>query len=170
MSRNEMQLENFLPAVVRRLADAMAANMSQRITGPFRLTMTEWRILLQLAEHEALTASDVVRYSGMEKSKVSRAVASLEKLGLVERQLAEDDHRVKLLRMTELGLRRYHALVPRALDWERELISGLEAAEYRDLMYLLDKLGRHLESMAARPEVPVASELAGGGGAQRQLR
>ena len=122
------------------------------------LTVTEWRILLHLAQQQALTASDIVRESGMEKSKVSRAVANLENLGLVERQLAEDDHRVKLLRMTELGKKRYHALVPRVLDWERELIAGLDAGEYRDLMYLLDKLGRHLNTMQELPEVPVAGE------------
>jgi DNA-binding MarR family transcriptional regulator len=159
MSRSDMQIDSFLPSLVRNLTDAMAANMSRRITGPFRLTMTEWRIMLHLAEHEALTASDIVRHSGMEKSKVSRAVANLESIGLVERQLAEDDHRVKLLRMTELGLKRYHALVPRVLDWERELIAGLDAGEYRDLMYLLEKLSKHLGSMQEAPEVPVASEL-----------
>lgn len=164
MSRSDMQVETFMPALVRNLVDAMGTNMSRRITGPFRLTMTEWRILLHLAEHEALTASDIVRHSGMEKSKVSRAVRSLENLGLVERQLAEDDQRVKLLRMTELGLKRYHALVPRVLDWERELIAGLEAGEYRDLMYLLDKLGKHLKTMEENPEVAVTRDLVAGGG------
>ena len=58
MARNELHLEHFLPNTIRELVDGMAANMSRRITGPFRLTMTEWRILLHLAEHEALTASN----------------------------------------------------------------------------------------------------------------
>ena len=153
MSRTELQLESFLPNILRELNDGMASNMSRRITGPFRLTMTEWRIMLHLADHEALTASDIVQHSGMEKSKVSRAVANLESLGLVERKVAEDDHRVKLLSMTELGRKRHRALVPRVLDWERELIEGLEVGEYRDLLYLLDKLGKHLELMHELPEV-----------------
>lgn len=153
MPRNEMHLESFLPNMFRELVDGMAANMSRRITGPFRLTMTEWRILLHLADHEALTASDIVDYSGMEKSKVSRAVANLESLELVERRVAEDDHRVKLLRMTATGRKRYQALVPRVLDWERELIAGLDSGEYRDLLFLLDKLGRHLKTMDELPEV-----------------
>jgi DNA-binding MarR family transcriptional regulator len=156
MPRNEMHLESFLPNMFRDLVDGMAANMSRRITGPFRLTMTEWRILLHLADHQALTASDIVQYSGMEKSKVSRAVANLESLDLVERRVAEDDHRLKLLRMTGTGRKRYQALVPRVLDWERELIEGLETGEYRDLLFLLDKLGRHLKTMQELPEVSVA--------------
>ncbi len=152
-------MDSFLPTVVRNLSEGMALSMSRRITGPFRLTFTEWRILLQLAEHEALTASDIVDYSAMEKSKVSRALAQLEAHGLVSRSVAEDDHRVKLLRLTETGLKRYRAIVPRVLDWERELIDGLEAAEYRDLMYLLDKLSKHLKGMLE----PVAEEEAGAG-------
>ena len=156
MPRNELHLESFLPNTFRDLVDGMAANMSRRITGPFRLTMTEWRILLHLADHEALTASDIVKYSGMEKSKVSRALANLESLDLVERRVAEDDHRVKLLRMTETGRKRYQTLVPRVLDWERELIEGLDAGEYRDLLYLLEKLGKHLKTMQELPEVAVA--------------
>lgn len=155
MSRTELQLESFLPAIIRSLDEGMATNMSRRITGPFRLTMTEWRILLFLAEHEALTASDIVQYTAMEKSKVSRAIANLESLGMIEREVAEDDQRVKLLRLTEKGIKRYHALVPRVLDWERELIDALDVSEYRDLLFILDKLGRRLRDMHQRSEVAV---------------
>ncbi len=155
MSRTELQLDSFLPAIIRSLDEGMAVNMSRRITGPFRLTMTEWRILLFLAEHEALTASDIVGYTAMEKSKVSRAIANLENLGMVEREVAEDDQRVKLLRLTEKGLKRYHALVPRVLDWERELIDALDVGEYRDLLFILDKLSRRLRDMHNEPEVNV---------------
>jgi len=37
--------------------------------------------------------------------------------------------------------------VPRVLDWEKELIAGLEVSEYRDLLYLLDKLNKRLKVM-----------------------
>lgn len=155
MSRTELQLDSFLPAIIRSLDEGMAANMSRRITGPFRLNMTEWRVLLFLAEHEAQTASDIVDYMAMDKSKVSRAIANLEDLQLIEREVAEDDQRVKLLRLTEKGLKRYHALVPRVLDWERELIDALDVSEYRDLLFILDKLARHLKQMHQLPEVSV---------------
>lgn len=147
MQRRELQLDQFLPNLIRSLSESMMGSMSRRINGPFRLTVTEWRILLQLAEHRALTASDIVNNSAMEKSKVSRAIANLEERDLVMRTVASDDHRVKRLSMTETGIKRYRALVPRILDWEKELIDGLEVSEYRDLLYLLDKLNRQLKSM-----------------------
>jgi DNA-binding MarR family transcriptional regulator len=152
MQRSELHIDSFLPTLIRNLSEGMALSMSRRITGPFRLTMTEWRILLQLAEHEALTASDIVDYSAMEKSKVSRAIKSLEARDLVTRQVAENDHRVKRLAMTETGRKRYRALVPRILDWEKELIEGLEVGEYRDLLYLLDKLQNRLQGLKEAPK------------------
>lgn len=158
MQRNELHLDNFLPNLIRSLSEGMTGSMSRRITGSFRLTVTEWRILLQLADHQALTASDIVQYSAMEKSKVSRAIANLEERGLVARKVANDDHRVKRLSMTETGLKRYRALVPRILDWERELIDGLEVSEYRDLLYLLDKLNRQLKTMHGAPSEHIRQE------------
>ncbi len=154
MKRSELHMDSFLPTLIRNLSEGMAASMGNRITGSFRLSETEWRILLQLAEHESLTASDIVHYSAMEKSKVSRALANLERLDLVERELSDTDHRVKQLRLTETGRKRYTALVPRVLDWERELIEGLEVSEYRDLLYLLEKLNRRLKTMLEEPRLP----------------
>jgi DNA-binding MarR family transcriptional regulator len=143
MNRSELHIDSFLPTLIRNLSEGMALSMSRRITGSFRLSETEWRILLQLAEHEALTASDIA----MEKSKVSRALAHLESRDLVVRKVSESDHRVKLLTMTETGRKRYTALVPRVLDWEKDLIDGLEVSEYRDLLYLLDKVKKLLGPM-----------------------
>ena len=154
MNRSELHMDSFLPTLIRNLSEAMAASMARRITGSFRLSETEWRILLQLAEHDSLTASDIVDYSAMEKSKVSRALANLEGLGVVVRKVAEDDHRVKVLSLTDLGRRRYTALVPRVLDWEKELIDALDVSEYRDLLYLLDKLKKRLKTMLEEPAEP----------------
>lgn len=145
MPRSELHMDSFLPSLIRNLSEGIALSMSRQITGPFRLTMTEWRILLQLAEHEALTASDIVNYSAMEKSKVSRAIKNLEARDLVTRQVAANDHRVKRLTLTETGRKRYQALVPRILAWEKELIDNLEVSEYRDLLYLLEKLQNGLK-------------------------
>ena len=161
MSRSELHMDSFLPTLIRNLSEGMALSMSRRITGPFRLTMTEWRIMLQLAEHEALSASDIVAYSAMEKSKVSRAIGNLEARDLVVREAASEDLRVKRLTMTETGRKRYEALVPRILDWEKELIEGLEVSEYRDMLFLLDKLNKRLKLMQDAPEEKAAVSKSG---------
>jgi DNA-binding MarR family transcriptional regulator len=117
------------------------------IAGDFQLTVTEWRILLQLADRKSLTATEVVEQTAMEKSKVSRAVSSLEARGFVQRTPSEEDHRRKTLSLTERGLKLYSNIVPRVLGWEKNLLQGLEISEYRDLLYLLNKLRNRLEQM-----------------------
>ena len=82
------------------------------------------------------------------------------------RRVSEEDHRVKLLAITETGLKRYRAIVPRVLDWEKDLIEGLDASEYRDLLFLLEKLKKQLKAMSAvvEPEQVAAGESGAAGG------
>jgi DNA-binding MarR family transcriptional regulator len=145
--RTQLQLDNFLPSIIRNMAESITSSLAGRYTGDFRLTTTEWRILLQLAEHRALTATKIVEYSAMEKSKVSRALSNLESRDLVISKISEEDHRSKHLALTDRGHKVYRAIVPRVLDWEEELIEGLETSEYRDLLFLLEKVTKRLKSM-----------------------
>ena len=142
-----LQMETFLPSVIRNLAEEITSRMSRNYTGDFQLTITEWRILLQLAAKESLTATEIVDITAMEKSKVSRAVSHLEDRDLVARAPAEEDHRIKTLTLTPQGRKLYNNIVPRVLDWEKYLLEGLEISEYRDLLYLLNKLRNRLKEM-----------------------
>ena len=145
---NYLQLETFLPSVIRNLAEEITSSMSRRYTGDFQLTVTEWRIILQLAVRESLTATEIVEITAMEKSKVSRAVTHLEERDFVIRTPSEEDHRTKTLALTPRGKKLYGSIVPRVLNWENLLLEGLEIGEYRDLLYLLNKLRTRLKDMA----------------------
>ena len=146
-SSSYLQLDIFLPSVIRNLAEGVTRSMSRRYTGDFQLTITEWRIILQLASKAPLTATEIVDYTAMEKSKVSRAVSHLEERGFVARTASEEDHRTKTLTLTPLGQELYANIVPRVLNWEKVLLEGLELSEYRDLLYLLNKLQSRLKEM-----------------------
>ena len=145
---NYLQLETFLPSVIRNLAEEITSSMSRRYTGDFQLTVTEWRIILQLAARESLTATEIVEITAMEKSKVSRAVSHLEERGFVIRTPSEQDHRTQTLALTPRGQELYGSIVPRVLNWENLLLEGLEISEYRDLLYLLNKLRTRLKDMS----------------------
>jgi DNA-binding MarR family transcriptional regulator len=143
-----LQLDTFLPSVIRNLAEEITTSMSGRYTGDFQLTITEWRIILQLAAKDSLTATEIVEITAMEKSKVSRAVSHLEERGFAARTPSEEDHRTKALTLTPRGQALYGSIVPRVLDWEKYLLEGLEISEYRDLLYLLNKLQSRLKEMS----------------------
>ena len=78
---------------------------------------------------------------------MSRAVNNLSGRGLVTQQRASADNRAKDLALTGEGETLYRVIVPKVLAWERELLEGLEVGEYRDLLYLLNKLGRRLKTL-----------------------
>ena len=138
--RRELQLEAFLPYLVNNLADRISTGLSRIYADEYGLSIPEWRVLANLAEHGVLNARQIVSTTAMEKSRVSRAVKSLTGRGLIVQRRKEDDNRARDLALTAAGLTLYGDLVPHALAWEGDLLDCLSVSEYRDFMYLLGKL------------------------------
>lgn len=147
--RSDLRLNTFLPYVLNNLAERVSAGMSGIYADEFQLSIPEWRVIANLAEHRTLNAHQIVAFTGMEKSKVSRAVGNLSARGLVSQQRAAGDSRAKDLALTDAGKTLYGSIVPKVLAWERELVDELSSGEYRDLMYLLEKLGARLKSLGS---------------------
>ncbi|PLW82402.1 MarR family transcriptional regulator [Kineobactrum sediminis] len=138
--RRELQLERFLPYLVNNLADRISTGLSRIYADEYGLSIPEWRVIANLAEHGVLNAKRIVITTGMEKSKVSRAVKSLTDRSLIFQRRTENDNRARDLALTGTGEALYGELVPRALAWELQLLECLSTGEYRDLMHLLGKL------------------------------
>jgi len=145
--RRDLSLNSFLPYVLNNLAERISAGLSTLYMDEHGLSIPEWRVIANLAEHSILNARQIVDFTTMEKSKVSRAVNNLSTKGLVSQQRAEGDSRAKDLALTAAGRALYTDIVPKVLAWERELLEGLSTGEYRDFLYLLDKLDTRLSSM-----------------------
>jgi DNA-binding MarR family transcriptional regulator len=75
----------------------------------------------------------------MEKSKVSRAAARLEKAGLVEKRADPEDGRLVALGLTVQGRALMARLLPRALEYQRQL-EGLLGADLTGLRHALARL------------------------------
>ena len=148
--RSDLKLDRFLPYVLNTLAERISAGLSTIYASEYGLTIPEWRVMANLAEHGTLNARQIVQFTTMEKSMVSRAVNSLSDRGLVDQRRAQGDSRAKDLALTTAGHDLYRAIVPRVLAWERDLLGGLSAGEYRDLIHSLDKLGEQLDAIGKR--------------------
>ena len=147
-SRKSLKLDDFLPYVMSNLADSISAELSTIYVQQHDLTTTQWRVLANLAQHRSLTAREIVKLTALEKTKISRAVSGLGKRGLLNQSRAEGDSRSKDLSLTESGRELYQSIVPKVLKWEQELLDCLSSGEYRDLMYLLEKLKLQLQGRA----------------------
>ncbi|MFB7515595.1 MarR family winged helix-turn-helix transcriptional regulator [Streptomyces sp. NPDC056144] len=92
------------------------------------LPLVSYTLLAHIEEQRGCRATDLASHYLLDKSTVSRQVASLEKLGLVERRPAPDDHRVQVLHPTEAGAKllasaqtsRLAAYQERLKDWSAD--------------------------------------------------
>ncbi|WP_136621012.1 MULTISPECIES: MarR family winged helix-turn-helix transcriptional regulator [Mesorhizobium] len=124
-----LNLESFLPYRLYRLADAVSREFSRIYKDSHGLTRPEWRTLSGLGQHGTMTASAIGEQSAMHKTKVSRAVAELERRRWLTRTADENDRRVEHLALTKAGLAAYREMVPLAKAFERELLARLSHQE-----------------------------------------
>ncbi|MEV3989730.1 MarR family winged helix-turn-helix transcriptional regulator [Streptomyces sp. NPDC049837] len=114
-------IQRELTAFARR-ARATAARLHPE------LSLVSYTLLAHIDEQHGCRATDLAAHYMLDKSTVSRQVATLEKLGLVERRPDPADHRVQVLHPTEAGTRalssthasRRAAYLERLADWSTE--------------------------------------------------
>lgn len=134
-----LELENFLPYRLYRLADLVSREFAGIYKGRFGLTRPEWRVLAGLGQHGTMTASALGKQSAMHKTKVSRAVAELARRRWLTRKPDEKDRRIEHLSLTKVGLLAYSEMVPLAKAFEVALLRRIGE---RDTFKLLDNLRR----------------------------
>ncbi|TIL78820.1 MAG: MarR family transcriptional regulator, partial [Mesorhizobium sp.] len=93
------------------------------LKSPFSLT--EARVLYELAHHDGLVASDLVRDLGLDAGYVSRLLKKFEERGLVERAATENDARRSSIALTQVG---------------RDAFAPLNKDSHAQVQALLDKL------------------------------
>src|SRR5271157_4220068 len=75
-----LQLANFTPFRLNRLAAAVSEHLSEIYRERFGLEIPEWRVLVTVGETPDCTAQQVAGSARLHKTRVSRAVASLTRL------------------------------------------------------------------------------------------
>jgi DNA-binding MarR family transcriptional regulator len=141
----DLVLESFLPYRLSVLSNRVSQAIARIYAERFDLSVTEWRLMAVLGRFPGLTAGELVERTAMDKVAVSRAVAGLMASGRVERGSDERDRRRVPLELSAAGRAVHAQVAPLALEYERALLSGLDAAEYAQFDALL---GRLLDSTA----------------------
>lgn len=123
-----------------RVVNLTARPFSESIGKAHHLSLTEWRVLLVLANHPHVAASEVAGFTGLDKMSVSRAIAALLRHGRVVRKVDAADKRRMLLRLSAEGQRLYERIGVPAKARERSLFCGMGETEQGQLGRLLDRL------------------------------
>src|SRR5215216_1296910 len=98
-----LKLEEFLPYRLNVAAALASQALSRIYSERYGIGIPEWRVLVTLGQYGSMTGKAVGAHSHMHKTKVSRAVALLEKRKYVARRSNREDMREAFLSLTPAG-------------------------------------------------------------------
>lgn len=117
-------------------------------------TLTEVRVLYELAHRRQPTASELARDLALDAGYLSRILRRFEKSGWVTRQAAAHDARQSLLKLTDAGRSAFEPLQQRSRDETAALLATVPAAARPRLIGALDTVQQLLEARAkAAPHI-----------------
>jgi len=124
-----LKLEHFLPYQLNLVSSLVSQALSRVYARRYGIGVPEWRVVVTLGQHGVMTAKAIGAHTHMHKTKVSRAVALLEKRRLVARRANRDDMREAFLSLTTAGRAMYEEVAPHALEFARRLTDILSPGD-----------------------------------------
>lgn len=143
----------------RRITKELARRAE--LTGP---QLTVVKMLESLGD---LSLSDLSERIRAQNSTVTGIIDRMEREGLVVRTRSTEDKRVVRIRLTEKGARIAREIPVEPMEIFRSALAGLSATEMRDLLKVLTKLARRVQSIVRREADEDPGRTGDGGSAQK---
>lgn len=144
-----LKLEEFLPYRLNVLASLTSQALSRIYADRYAIGVPEWRVLVTLGQYGMMTGKQIGAHSHMHKTKVSRAVAVLERRKLLARRTNREDLREAFLSLTAAGTAIYQELAPIAIDFARKLSEVIDPNDRAAFERAVDKLTERSAQLAA---------------------
>jgi DNA-binding MarR family transcriptional regulator len=145
-----LDLDRYVPAFITFIANKLSNSASVFYQRNFGVSVTEWRIMSQLAIEPGIPASRICNVIGFDKGPVSRNLSMLKKRGLVTIRRAPDDGRSHAISLTARGRAIHDKVIVAALERERRLLSCLKKDEREVLIDLLRRLHDNLGAVTGQ--------------------
>ncbi len=137
---DELILENFMPYRLARLSSTVSSTIARAYDKEFGLSIPEWRVIAILGRFPGLSAVEVAEQTFLDKVAVSRAVTKLLKSGRIDREFADADRRRSILNLSEKGREVHDRVAKLALEFEKNLLDGLNESDIKSFDKVMDKL------------------------------
>ena len=142
-----MDLENYVAYHFVVIANRLSRGASSLYRSKYGIGVVEWRCMVMLALQKGMSAARITEVSGINKSMVSRSLAKLEKLSLVEDFPGSKTRKPRLLQFTQTGRTLYAEMVELTIAREKKLREGLSAAEVNELLRMLHILFSNVDQL-----------------------
>lgn len=138
--KDDFDLMLFLPYLLNQAAEESSLGFQRHYKDRYSMLRTEWRVLFHLGYYGSMTAREICERSKLHKTKVSRAVAALEKRRFLSREKIEQDRRSELITLSNQGQAAYRDLKRVAQSYDEVLTQDMSEEELRILRNLLLRL------------------------------
>ena len=137
-----LRLNDYLPYRLSVAANAVSRLIARSYERQFGLTIPQWRLLAVLADEGPLTQQALCGRTIMDKVTVMRAARGLLRRRLIRRLPNAQDGRSHRLVLTAGGRTLYQRIVPLALAYQAQVLSGIGRREITRLQRLLRRVER----------------------------
>lgn len=127
------ELERWLPHQFSFIANRVSAKLASMYGERFDLSVTGWRIIAVLGQHEPLSAKQLANRTGMDQVNITRAVTRLASQGMVSRRIDRIDRRRIVLRLSKKGRAVFDMVLPLAESLEAAILQELTVAQTEEL-------------------------------------
>lgn len=122
--------------------------LQKKIAGKFKeLSKNQPMVIKIIGMEGEMMPSTIGKYTGMEKSSLTRMVDDLEKKGIVYRKTDPDDRRKVLVSLTEKGLRYYNYLNKITAEMADEILKFVDEKDVEDFVQSLETMVRILRKI-----------------------
>jgi DNA-binding MarR family transcriptional regulator len=139
-AKRRLRLQDYLPYRLSVAANAVSKLIARAYEDRFDLKIPEWRLIAVLADEGPLTPQVLCERTIMDKVTVTRAAQGLLERSLIKREPNSSDGRSHRLVLTGSGERLYEQIAPLALEYEKQLLAGVDQREIKTLERQLRRL------------------------------
>lgn len=133
------------------LANLTARPFQERFGRRLHMSLSEWRVMLVVADRPGITAQALADYTGLDKMSISRAVRGLAARQRLVREATPRDRRSLQLRLTPAGYAVYREIARSGLEREGAVFAALSASQRRAFFTQLAHLVERARLLDQKP-------------------
>ena len=152
------QVDDFIVIHVRAFARKVQRAILSEALAEEDLPVLEWQLLFSVARFGSCHLAHITGHTSIDPAHGSRAIAVLERKGLVERQEDQQNRRRKLISLTPAGREKFERIWPRARGVMEAVSEQLDPRDFQELKRLLARVNSAADTLKAGTELPASSK------------
>ena len=113
----------------------------------YDVTSDQFAVLLRLWQQDGISQLELCQKTCKNKSNLTRILDSMEKRGLLFRQLSKQDRRSYNICLTEKGAGLKDGMISIALEFQTSILNGINKEEEKVLLKVLDNIKQNLDNI-----------------------